>query len=561
MIMSVAIAICIISCMVLFSHYLSQYFVDETVAETAKQKDTLSKEVESEIEKITDCTNTIYYQNIKQYDFRDKEFKSSLTDILMDSNDEVSGISLYDMNGNVIWDSMDDKKSVSGEEWYKDAKENIEDICFGDRIITCEGNIKKVIPVSRYVEFVNSGKTQTGVLCLRVYIDSIEAILDDYKNSRDEYCYLTDAAGKLIYHPFLKEIQSGLYQEWSLNDISSCENCLVKKHSDTRWVLQRQQIGYTGWNMVVVNSLSNIRIENLNIYYVVWLLLLVVGIVLIIMDMALFRNITEPVYQLLHTMKEFGKGDYSVKAQEDGIGELKDLSAQFNIMAERLKKQMDEIRKNEREKRKMEKKLLQSQINPHFLYNTLDSIIWMIQSGEYEGAGQMVSLLAKFFRISLSRGKDIILLEKEIEHATSYLAIQNIRFKDKFVFSVNAEPGLMHYCCPKLSIQPLLENAIYHGMEGMYDDGEISINVYEKNHNIHIDVVDNGLGMSQDKIDYIMHNTVVSSKQGSGIGVRNVDERIKLIFGEEYGVFIESEIDEGTIASIIIPKMEDVDER
>ena len=260
--------------------------------------------------------------------------------------------------------------------------------------------------------------------------------------------------------------------------------------------------------------------------------------------------------------------------QEDFLKQLKKLEKDYQekkVQAnsldykqqtkEKLQNQMGEIRRNEREKRKMEKKLLQSQINPHFLYNTLDSIIWMIQSGEYKGAEQMVSSLAKFFRISLSQGKDIIPLEKELEHATSYLAIQNIRFKDKFEFSVQADKKLLHYLCPKLSIQPLLENAIYHGMEGVYDDGEITISVYEKDNLIHIDVSDNGLGMPEKVVEYIMHNRVVSSKRGSGIGVRNVDERIKLIYGEQYGVTIESELDEGTTATIIIPKLEETDEK
>ena len=259
-------------------------------------------------------------------------------------------------------------------------------------------------------------------------------------------------------------------------------------------------------------------------------------------------------------MEEFGQGDYNSRAKEEGIGELKNLSANFNIMADQLEKQMEEIRQNEREKQRMEKKLLQSQINPHFLYNTLDSIIWMIHSKEYEGAAEMVSSLAKFFRISLSQGKDMIPLGKELEHASSYLKIQNIRFKDKFDYHVEVDPKLMKYLIPKLSIQPLLENAIYHGMEGMYDDGEIIISVYEENGNIKIDVADNGLGMTEEKLDYIMHNKVVSSKRGSGIGVRNVNERIQLIYGKQYGITISSELDEGTTATITIPKTEETDE-
>lgn len=126
---------------------------------------------------------------------------------------------------------------------------------------------------------------------------------------------------------------------------------------------------------------------------------------------------------------------------------------------------------------------------------------------------------------------------------------------------VDADPELLKYFCPKLSIQPLLENAIYHGMDGMYEDGEIEIRIYEKNGDIKIDVSDNGPGMTQEKIDYIMHNKVVSSKRGSGIGVCNVNERIQLIYGKNYGITISSELDEGTVATITIPKMEEMDEQ
>lgn len=184
----------------------------------------------------------------------------------------------------------------------------------------------------------------------------------------------------------------------------------------------------------------------------------------------------------------------------------------------------------------------------------------MIRSEEYEGAGKMVSLLAKFFRISLSQGKDIIPLEKELEHASSYLAIQNIRFKDKFEFQIEADPALLKYLCPKLSIQPLLENAIYHGMEGMYEDGEITIRIYDRDGDIGIDVADNGPGMTQETIDHIMHNKVISSKRGSGDWCAECKRRIQLIYGEDYGVTITSELDEGTTATITIPKMEETDD-
>ena len=149
-----------------------------------------------------------------------------------------------------------------------------------------------------------------------------------------------------------------------------------------------QQIGYTGWNMVVVNSMDSLVLESHNLHYLVWFILLLIGVILIFLDTLVFHNFTNPIYRLLRTMEKFGKGDYNARAQEEGIGELKNVSIHFNIMADKLQEQMEEIRRNEREKQKMEKKLLQSQINPHFLYNTLDSIIWMIRSEEYDGAGR-----------------------------------------------------------------------------------------------------------------------------------------------------------------------------
>lgn len=562
LVMSISILLCMISCMVMFSHFLSGYFVEEAVGEIGKQKNSLAQGIEREIEEISDFTNAMYYQNIRSHNFQSDDFSDSLNDVIRNAPDRIHGIGLYDAEGNCIWHSenMSDLPAM-GADWFTQAKNSIEIVYFGSKEFVFADEMKHAFQVSRHIEYVDQGVMKSGVLRVQYYTDPVEAILNEYQNKRTEYCYLLDENNQLIYHPFMKAIQSDLYEEKTMEFVEECDNYLVKIYEDAKWVIEKQQIGYTGWKIIVVNSLANIWAENLSIYYMAWLMLFLVGIALIVLDILLFRNITDPVYQLLRTMKEFGKGNYQVKASEDGIGELKVLSEQFNHMADRLQKQMNEIRENEREKRKMEKKLLQSQINPHFLYNTLDSIIWMIQGGEYEGAEQMVSLLAKFFRTSLSQGKDMIPLEKELEHATSYLAIQNIRFKDKFEFCVHADETLLKYLCPKLSIQPLLENAIYHGMEGKFEDGEIHINVYEKEDEIHIDVVDNGLGMTEEKIDYIMNNKVVSSKRGSSIGVRNVNERIKLIYGEEYGISITSELDEGTTATITIPKLEETDEK
>ena len=560
---SASIAVCVISCMILFSSYFSKYFQKNAIEKVDKQKKFLVQNLETEIGSMNEWINEIYYQEIKKYDVGSTEFEAKLKQKLLTESKNIYGIGLYDGDGKCIWKSDEflEPENVNAEAtaWFIQAKNNIETIHYGTKKLIWSKKAN-ILEVSRYVEYLEKGTMKSGVLLLEYNMAPIDEILNQYQNQKTSYCYFLDAKRQLLYHPFDKQIASGLYTEKTIQTAFTDKNYVMQKMEGQRWLIEQQQIGYTGWNLVVVNSISSLATENYSLHFVAWLTLLLVGIILTFIDTLVFRNFTEPIYRLLYTMEKFGTGSYKVREKEKGVGELKNLIKHFNVMADKLEEQMEEIRRNEQEKQRMEKKLLQSQINPHFLYNTLDSIIWMIRSEEYDGAGEMVSLLAKFFRISLSQGKDMIPLKEELEHATSYLAIQNIRFKDKFEFQVNADPNLLNYLCPKLSIQPLLENAIYHGMEGMYEDGEIEIRIYEKEGAIKIEVADNGPGMTAEKLDYIMHNKVISSKRGSGIGVRNVNERIQLIYGKNYGITIASELDEGTVATITIPKMEEFDE-
>ena len=474
-VMSASIAVCIISCILLFSGFFSTYFQEAAIEKIGKQKSFLAQSLETQIANINDLIHKIYYQNIKKYDVDSGQFAEELEKQILLEEKSLYGLALYDINGESIWHSelMREEDDAKEKSWFIQAKDNIETIHYGRRKLVLAQECSYVFEISRYVEYIKDGNMKSGILLMEYYTDSVDEILSHYRNQKSAYCYLLDSQKNLIYHPFDKEIASGLYQEKTVESALNCKNYRIEKADGQQWIIEDQQIGYTGWNMVVVNSMASLVKESHNIHYLVWFILLLIGVILIFLDTLVFHNFTSPVYRLLQTMETFGKGNYNVRAQEEGIGELKNVSIYFNIMADKLQEQMEEIRRNEREKQKMEKKLLQSQINPHFLYNTLDSIIWMIRSEEYDGAGEMVSLLAKFFRTSLSQGKDMIPLEKELEHATSYLAIQNIRFKDKFEFHVDADQELLKYFCPKLSIQPLLENAIYHGMEGMYEDGEI----------------------------------------------------------------------------------------
>ena len=213
---------------------------------------------------------------------------------------------------------------------------------------------------------------------------------------------------------------------------------------------------------------------------------------------------------------------------------------------------MEQVRNEEITLRKTELRALQAQINPHFLYNTLDSIAWMCEEERSREAVEMVNALARLFRISISKGHELIPIEKELEHARSYLKIQNYRYKNQFTYSFEVDENCLSYYCNKITLQPLIENAIYHGINRMIDEGEIIVRIYERGSEVIFEVEDNGVGMTEEQCSQILHH---EPGDKAGIGIKNVNDRIRIYFGEQYGLSIESELDEGTKIIINMPKI------
>lgn len=275
-------------------------------------------------------------------------------------------------------------------------------------------------------------------------------------------------------------------------------------------------------------------------------------------------RVVQPLKNLEDSLKGIGVDqEYMSVGQEPqiyigGSPEIQHLGETIRSMVEQLRKLTDDIVREQEEKRKSELDALQSQINPHFLYNTLDSIMWMVESEQYEDAISMVQALGRLFRISLSKGKNIITVGDELQHARSYLDIQKYRYKNKFTSYFEVEEGIEKYKTIKLIIQPLIENAIYYGMEYMDGDGEIYIRAYTKGEDLFVEVEDNGPGMPSEQVEHLLTDGTRSRSKGSGIGIKNVHQRIQLYFGREYGLKIVSEPDEGTMVQIHLPKTEEV---
>ena len=316
-------------------------------------------------------------------------------------------------------------------------------------------------------------------------------------------------------------------------------------------------ISKTTWKVAIFTNYENVSSVIWNFLYAIILLAITISFLFLIFINLLATSITTPISKLQNQMANIVSLDYIQIPKEEikGSIEVEALADSFDKLLERIRSQTIKLKREEAEKHKSELRALQNQINPHFLYNTLDSIIYLIDKGENEKAEEMILALSKFFRISISRGKNIIPLSKEVEHAKNYLLIQKIRFGEKFNYSIDFDPQLNKYYTIKLILQPLVENAIVHGLKEMQGIGEISVKAYLSGDLIKIIIKDNGFGILPEKLEEIKKSLNDNKKQ-NGVGIKNVYQRLKLYYGNQADILIESELDVGTTITIIIPSQE-----
>ena len=277
-----------------------------------------------------------------------------------------------------------------------------------------------------------------------------------------------------------------------------------------------------------------------------------------IIETRISRSISGPILGLSQVTHEIAQGDFSVRAEEKGDRELSALAASVNNMAEHLSVMVMQIREDERKMRKAELRLLQEQINPHFLYNTLDAIVWMIEDGKSEQAEDMVVSLSTFFRTVLSRGREFISIREEVQHIRSYLEIQKARYQDILSYEIQVAPELYPYETLKMTLQPLVENALYHGIKNKRGMGRIRVSGHIDSGYLVFLVTDNGMGMTPERLAEVQRemNSEHLDEQNidpSGFGLYNVVQRIRLNYGPQYGIWLSSTYGEGTEARVEIP--------
>lgn len=288
-------------------------------------------------------------------------------------------------------------------------------------------------------------------------------------------------------------------------------------------------------------------------------LLLCMGILLTILAVDLVltrritRSVTQPIRELCMATRQVAKGNFSPAEIESG-DEIQVLTNSFNDMTGEIQYLIENIKKEQKNLRDTELRLLQAQINPHFLYNTLDAIVWMAEGGQDAEVVSMVTALSEFFRTTLSEGKDYITIREEESHIRSYLEIQEFRYADILEYEINIDPQLYNYGILKLTLQPLVENALYHGIKNKRGKGKITVRGYAQGGDIIFEVRDNGIGMDEEELSRLNRTLKGEESHDRGFGLGNVNERIRLNYGSEYGITFHSVKGEGTVATVRIPK-------
>lgn len=569
-IISISFTIVAVAGMIVVGGALYLRFLNSTEEVVSKNNQAIIEQVnlnlDSYLRNMMKISDTIYYRAIKKTDMAVENIKKEM-DLIYESNkDNLISITLFSEYGEVI-DSYPLQQLKSNidprnNDWFQNAKNKKENLHFSTphvQNLFYDPNYKYtwVVSLSRAVEITKSGKTSSGVLLVDMNFSGIEQICKNVEVSKNGYVYLIDTDGEIIYHPRQQLIYSNLITENNYEAAKFEDGNHIENFEGNKRLVTVKTVGYTGWKLVAISPMSDVTAGYYEFRIFAIFIMIFAIFILISINMFVSSRIANPIRALEKAVKEFENGVVSLNIPENGSYEIQHLAKAIKSMVNQMNLLMENIMIEQEAKRKSELNALQAQINPHFLYNTLDSIIWMIENENYDGAIIMVTALARFFRISLSKGKNVITVRDELEHARNYLTIQNIRYKNKFSYSIEADEETLYLTSIKLIIQPLIENAIYHGMEYMSGEGDILVKSYKKNEDLYIDIIDNGLGMLQEVADKLLTEEVNNQqRKGSGIGLKNVHERIKLYFGEKYGLEIYSEPDEGTIIRIHMPSIE-----
>ena len=394
-----------------------------------------------------------------------------------------------------------------------------------------------VVSLSREI-YTQQNNTPLGILLVDLNFNIIEDLCKNIHQGKSGYIFIVDESGRIIYHPDQQLIYSNLKLEMIDRVIKTIDGSFVISDNSIKKIYTIKSLNDPKWKIVGVTYLNELieKKDRIQFYY---LFLGIISIfIIIIISIFISRKISKPIKNLRSSIKEVENGNFDIDINVQSTNEIGELEKDFKIMIFKIKELMKQILKEQAQIRISELKALQAQINPHFLYNTLDSIIWLAANKKNKAVLEMTSALSKLFRIGISKGDQLITIQNEIEHITSYLTIQKMRYKDKFDYSIKIDPNILKMHTVKLILQPIVENSIYHGIKNKNGKGHIKIIGKKRQNEIILEVIDDGVGMTKEKVKKLFLSKKTDSNP-SGIGINNVNDRIKLYFGYKVHKLIE----------------------
>lgn len=415
---------------------------------------------------------------------------------------------------------------------------------------------KKVFSIGQAVNHTEKG--DMGIMAIDIDVNFLNKICSDIKLGETGFV-LFEKNGKVVFTPQSPEkhgFSNTITRNPKLTD--SKDGNFIESINNTNYIITYKTSAITGWKIIGVTPEAEMTREISTLRGVFFWLITLIIIIILLLTTYLTYVLTDPMRKLRSIMKQASENDLSIYADIRTRDEIGQLASSFNKMMNQIRELMDKVKDDQQKIRVMEMKAMQELIKPHFVYNTLDSIIGLLEQNRNDDAIDIVDSLGKFFRTSLSHGREVVFIREEIDHIRSYLMIQQFRFSYKFDYLFEINDEIYNFKTVKLILQPLVENSIYHGIRNLDKKGLIVINGYLKDEQVIFEISDNGEGIGEEKtqqLNRIMSGEEEVEDQNMYFGIRNVNERIKLNFGSEYGLKYQSKVSVGTKVVVNIPQI------
>lgn len=538
--------------------YLNSYLEEvDSIAKNVNYNYYLQDYLETVIKEEDDYVDGGIGKNMRSYEMSSQAFSDTLL-----SRADISSIMIFGKKKMLLNRSMYTCQRVALDysklDWYAKAVAKPQDaIITGPNRHSFFDTDDEMISLSREVQSYENG-TFRGVILINLNMNKITEICNSFQEKQENFICIINDKGELVYEQQNGKERFAFDEKENRQKLNTAlermkESCFRLNYRGEKYLVTRTDMKTTGWTLVSMVPYKSVMAETMAISGVMILAVVITLIVTLLLLNRILTGVVKPLKKLEKYMVQVNPDNMDQRMEILTDDEIGHLSMKFNQMMDRIRNLKEQVIEEQEDKRKYELQALQAQINPHFLYNTLDSIIWMAETND-SNIVAMTEALAKLFRISLNKGNEEISLERELEHVKNYLIIQSMRYADKFTYEISVDPGVERCRTIKLILQPIVENCIYHGIKKKRGTGKITIRAYRREQNLIIEVSDDGCGMPKEISRKILSDEIESENiSGSGIGVKNVNERIQLRFGKKYGLSYSSEEGVGTTVTYVLP--------